>query len=170
MTKSEQFLELPGGGSRLLARTELFYDERGRNWKTVQSVVNPTTGAVTSTIQSLQWFDAVGRVIKSQNSASPRYTKTMYDSLGNAFKTYIVTGMPTSIFATSFQASIHEKQYRNRSVRTWLEIGDTSDGPEDGTEGEVFPITSAIITASLNMIYNILTIHFLVFARFQRRK
>lgn len=36
--------------------------------------------------------------------------------------------------------------------RSWLEIGGHPDGPEDGSEGSVFPITSAAITASLNSI------------------
>ena len=36
--------------------------------------------------------------------------------------------------------------------RSWLEIGGNPDGPEDGSEGSVFPITSAAITASLNSI------------------
>jgi len=36
--------------------------------------------------------------------------------------------------------------------RAWLEIGGTPDGPEDGSQGEVFPITSASIAATLNAI------------------
>ena len=36
--------------------------------------------------------------------------------------------------------------------RAWLEIGGEPDGPEDGSQGTVFPLTSATITASLNSI------------------
>lgn len=36
--------------------------------------------------------------------------------------------------------------------RAWLEVGGDPDGPEDGSQGTVFPITSAAITASLNAI------------------
>jgi len=36
--------------------------------------------------------------------------------------------------------------------RAWLEVGGEPDGPEDGSQGTVFPITSATITASLNSI------------------
>jgi len=36
--------------------------------------------------------------------------------------------------------------------RAWLEIGGEPDGPEDGSQGTVFPITYASVTASLNSI------------------
>jgi len=36
--------------------------------------------------------------------------------------------------------------------RAWLEIGGEPDRPEDGSQGTVFPITYASITASLNSI------------------
>jgi len=36
--------------------------------------------------------------------------------------------------------------------RAWLEVGGEPDGPEGGSQGTVFPITSAAITASLNSI------------------
>ena len=36
--------------------------------------------------------------------------------------------------------------------RAWLEIGGEPDGPEDGSQGTIFPITFASITASLNSI------------------
>ena len=36
--------------------------------------------------------------------------------------------------------------------RAWLEVGGEPDGSEDGSQGTVFPITSATITASLNAI------------------
>ena len=111
--KSERFLSVQGtsplssgsyspgtsfGGTQpsvadglLLARTELFYDERSRNWKTVQSVVNPTTGNVSGKMQSLTWFDAASRVIKSQGMGENHFTKNVYDSLNRIVKNYVST-------------------------------------------------------------------------------
>ena len=106
VTKSERFLHVPGsamgGGSsggemvipdsaRLLARTEQFYDERGRVWKTEQSVVNPATGAVNGKLLGQSWYDAAGRVIKQIEPGANHFSKFVYDSLGRVTKTYVAT-------------------------------------------------------------------------------
>ncbi|MCL2624019.1 MAG: RHS repeat-associated core domain-containing protein, partial [Planctomycetaceae bacterium] len=116
--KSERFLSVQGtspsssgtssGGSQpsvtdgqLLARTEPSYDERGRNWRTVQSVVNPANGTVTGKMQSLTWFDAAGRVIKSQGMGENHFTKSVYDSLGRTVKSYVSTNPADTTYATA---------------------------------------------------------------------
>jgi len=87
--KDERFLATTP--DRLLARTEQFYDERGRVWKTVQSIIDPATGNVSGKMQSLTWFDAAGRVIKSQELGENHFTKNIYDSLGQVLKSYVAT-------------------------------------------------------------------------------
>jgi len=86
---------------RLLTRSEQFYDERGRNWKTVQSVVNPANGTVTGKMQSLTWFDAAGRVIKSQGMGENHFTKNVYDSLSRVVKSYVTTNPADTTYATA---------------------------------------------------------------------
>jgi len=86
---------------RLLARTEQFYDERNRNWKTVQSVVDPVTGNVGGKMQSLTWFDAAGRTIKSQGMGENHFTKNVYDSLNRVVKSYVTTNPSDTTYATA---------------------------------------------------------------------
>ena len=73
----------------LLARSEQFYDVRGRVWKTEQSVVNPTTGVVEKTLVSQSWFDAAGQTIKTTSPGTTRVSNMVYDSLGNVKQSYI---------------------------------------------------------------------------------
>ena len=113
VTKTERFLEAQGASSsgsssgtdRLLARTEQFYDERGRVWKQVQSIVNPATGTVTGKIQSLTWFNAAGRAIKSQGLGENHFTKTFYDSLGRVTKSFVSYDANDTSYATATTVS-----------------------------------------------------------------
>ncbi len=72
----------------LLARTEIFYDPRGKIWKTEQSVVNPANGAVQGKLLGQTWYDPKGRVIKKIELGANAFTKYVYDSLGRIVKTY----------------------------------------------------------------------------------
>lgn len=111
VTKSERYLTAPGSssgsssgssfGDRLLARTEQYYDERGRVFKTVQSIVNPANGGVTGKMQTRTWFDQAGRVIKSQGLGENHFTKNVYDSLGRVVKSYVSTNPSDTTYATA---------------------------------------------------------------------
>ena len=106
---------------RLLARAEQFYDERGRVWKQVQSIVNPATGAVTGKMQSLLWFDAAGRTIKSQGFGENHFTKTFYDSLGRATKSFISYDAGDTSYATA--TTVTGDTIFEQSVMTYDNLG-----------------------------------------------
>ena len=76
----------------LLARTEQFYDTRGRVWKTEQSVVNPANGAVQGKLQSQYGYDAAGRVIKQIEPGANHFTESVYDSLGRVVQSFVKIG------------------------------------------------------------------------------
>ena len=84
--KSEKYLADDFDG-RLLARTEQFYDERSQVWKAEQSIVNPETGTVEGKLQSLTWYDAAGRTVKSQAAGEVKQSRSAYDSLGRVTHT-----------------------------------------------------------------------------------
>ena len=86
---------------RLLARSENFYDVRGRVWKTEQSVVNPATGIVQGKLLGQTWFDAAGRVIKSIESGASHFSKFAYDSLGRVTRSYVATNPSESGYAAA---------------------------------------------------------------------
>ncbi|MDR1492866.1 MAG: RHS repeat-associated core domain-containing protein [Planctomycetaceae bacterium] len=86
---------------RLLARTEQFYDERGRVWKTEQSIVDPATGNVTGKLAAKTWYDAAGRVVKQIGLGENHFTKNVYDSLGRVVKTYVALDSNESDYASA---------------------------------------------------------------------
>ena len=88
-TKQERYLEISGSADRLLARSETFYDDRGRVYQTKRYAVNVDTGAVGNALVSNTWFDSAGNTIKQQSAGSQAFTKTVYDSLGRAVKQYV---------------------------------------------------------------------------------
>jgi RHS repeat-associated protein len=88
-TKQERYLEISGSADRLLARSETFYDDRGRVYQTKRYAVDVDSGTVGNALVSNTWFDAAGNAIKQQSAGSQAFTKTVYDSLGWAVKQYV---------------------------------------------------------------------------------
>lgn len=87
--KQERYLEISGSADRLLARSETYYDDRGRVYQTKRFAVNVDTGAVGNSLVGNTWYDAIGNVIKQQPAGSQAFTKTVYDSLGRAVRQYL---------------------------------------------------------------------------------
>ena len=75
-------------GDRLLARSENLYDKLGRVYRGKTYAVNPSTGAVGSSLVSDTWRDAAGRTIKQQGATSDAFSKMVYDGLGRVTKQY----------------------------------------------------------------------------------
>ena len=73
----------------LIARSETFYDDRGRVYQAKKYAVNVDTGAVGNALVSNTWYDAVGNTIKEQSAGSQAFTKIVYDSVGRRVKQYI---------------------------------------------------------------------------------
>jgi len=62
---------------------------------------NPANGTVTGKMQARTWFDAAGRVIKSQGMGENHFTKSVYDSLGRTVKSYVSTNPADTTYATA---------------------------------------------------------------------
>ena len=88
-TKQERYLEISGSADRLLARSEIFHDDRSRVYQTRQYAVDVSDGTVGNALVSNTWYDAAGNTIKQQSAGSQAFTKTVYDSLGRAVKQYL---------------------------------------------------------------------------------
>jgi RHS repeat-associated protein len=65
-----------------VALSETFYDEMGRVYKTTRHEINQSTWNKSDSLDSLTWFDALGRVIKTQGEGGIQ--KATYDRLGRA--------------------------------------------------------------------------------------
>jgi len=85
-----------------LALTETFYDELGRVWKTTRHEVDPSDGSLGSSLESLTWYDAEGRVIKVDGE---QLTKTKYDRLGRATHQFILASTNDSAYADADDVS-----------------------------------------------------------------
>ena len=88
-TKQERYLEIVGSSDRLLARSETFYDDRGRVYQTKRYAVDVSDGSVDNALVSDSWYDAAGNTIKQLSAGSQAFTKMVYDSLGRAIKQYV---------------------------------------------------------------------------------
>ncbi len=70
-----------------LSLSETSYDERGRAWKNVAHKIDDSDGSDDDTLVSQNWYDPVGRVIKTQGQ---QLTKTRYDSLGRPTHQFVL--------------------------------------------------------------------------------
>jgi RHS repeat-associated protein len=70
-----------------LALSQSFYDEKGQVWKTQRHKIDADDGSDDDTLETLTWYDATGRVIKTDGS---QLTKTIYDRLGRTTHTFIL--------------------------------------------------------------------------------
>ena len=59
--------------------SETFYDEMGRSWDSRRHEITQSSGADADSIDSVKWFDPVGRLIKVRGES---LTKTRYDRVG----------------------------------------------------------------------------------------
>lgn len=90
------------GTLKLISQSESFYDDRGRSYRSKSYAVSDA-GVAGNSLQSDQWFDANGRVIKSATPGSDVFTKTDFDAVGRATTAYSAyytgggTDDPTSV-------------------------------------------------------------------------
>ena len=100
VTKSERYYDVNGNssfpsdgtvdnGDRLLARSELLYDNVGRVYRAKGYAVDPTDGTVGSIVTADIWFDASGNAIKRRAPDAKQFTKVSLDGLGRPTKTYV---------------------------------------------------------------------------------
>ena len=119
--KQEPYLEISGSADRLLARSETFYDDRGRVYQTKRYAVNVDTGAVGNSLVSNIWYDAAGHAVKQQPAGSQAFTKTVYDSLGRTVKQYL--GHDTDETAYADASSVSDDTIVEQSEMTYDDAG-----------------------------------------------
>jgi len=67
--------------------TQAFYDERGQVWKSQRHKITQSTGADADNLQTLNWYDPDGRLIKTDGA---QLVKTRYDRLGRSFQVFVL--------------------------------------------------------------------------------
>ena len=67
--------------------SQTFYDEMGRTYKTQRHKIDDTDGSDDDNLQTLTWYDEVGRVIKVDGG---QLTKTFYDRLGRTTHRFVL--------------------------------------------------------------------------------
>ncbi|MGE3425066.1 MAG: hypothetical protein AB7N24_23705, partial [Dehalococcoidia bacterium] len=73
--------------SARVALSQTFYDERGQVYKSQRHKINQSTGADDDNLQTLNWYDPDGRLIKSDGE---QLTKTRYDRLGRTIQSFVL--------------------------------------------------------------------------------
>jgi RHS repeat-associated protein len=71
--------------SNRVALSQTFYDERGQVWKSQRHKITQSTGADADNLQTLNWYDPDGRLIKTDGE---QLTKTRYDRLGRIIQSF----------------------------------------------------------------------------------
>ncbi len=71
--------------SNRVALSQTFYDERGQVWKSQRHKITQSTGADADNLQTLNWYDPDGRLIKTDGE---QLTKTRYDRLGRVIQSF----------------------------------------------------------------------------------
>ncbi len=71
--------------SNRVALSQTFYDERGQVWKSQRHKITQSTGADADNLQTLNWHDPDGRVIKTDGE---QLTKTRFDRLGRVIQAF----------------------------------------------------------------------------------
>ena len=85
-TKNETFRN--GSGTLVLvAKSESFFDERGKQYRSKSYAVSDA-GVAGNALESNQWYDANGQAIKSSSPGSEAFTKSVYDAVGRATTVY----------------------------------------------------------------------------------
>ncbi|NNJ26204.1 hypothetical protein LzC2_22850 [Planctomycetes bacterium LzC2] len=74
---------------RLLAKSEILFNDRGQTYETKSYPVDPVAGVAGTPLVSKSWFDAGGNLLKSQSAGSNLFTLAEYDSLGRATTQYV---------------------------------------------------------------------------------
>ncbi len=92
VTLSETFadanLDFVPAAAELRGKSESECDERGRPWRTAVYEVDPATGTVADKLQTVQWYDRRGNVVKTR-SANQLLRKQRYDGAGRQVRSYI---------------------------------------------------------------------------------
>jgi RHS repeat-associated protein len=70
-----------------LALTRTYFDAKGQVWKTTRHEIDAADGSDDDNLESLHWYDATGRRIKTDGS---QLTKTFYDRLGRQTHQFVL--------------------------------------------------------------------------------
>jgi YD repeat-containing protein len=85
-----------------MALSRTLYDERGQVWKTVHHKIDATDGSDDDSLESLTWFDEMGRVIKVDGEQLAKYT---YDRLGRRTHEFVLATTNDSVYDDAFDVA-----------------------------------------------------------------
>ena len=99
-TKTERYYDANGNssfpsdgtvdsGDRLLARSEILYDNVGHAYRTKTFSVDPSDGTVGSALVGDTWFDASGNALKRRQPDAKQFIKIILDSLDRPIKAVV---------------------------------------------------------------------------------
>ena len=149
-------------GNRV-ALSEMDYDSRGRVWQSERHEITQSTGASANTLESLTWYDEVGRTIKVQGG---QLAKTTHDRLGRATDQYVLGQTNDSAYADADDVTgdhvmdqivtVYESDNSNLVVASAMiqrEHDDTSStgALDSGADGDLLAFTAANITGRIQI-------------------
>ena len=99
-----------------LALSQTFYDDKGQAWKTTRHEVDASDGSDDDSLESLSWYDATGRPIKTDGS---QLEKVAYDRLGRMTERFVLANDNDTVYADADDVTgdivLEEQQTRYES-------------------------------------------------------
>ncbi|MFT3685398.1 MAG: hypothetical protein QM783_10800 [Phycisphaerales bacterium] len=92
---------LASGATIRQGASETFYDERGRVYKTTRHKVSQSAGTSSDSLDSLTWYDSVGRAIKTGGTS---LSKTFYDRLGRPTNRFTLARTDDSTYSDALNS------------------------------------------------------------------
>jgi RHS repeat-associated protein len=137
--------------SNRMALSRTLYDERGQVWKTVHHKIDATDGSDDDSLESLTWFDEIGRVVKVDGEQLAKYS---YDRLGQRTHEFILATDDDTTFTHVLDVAGDKVFEERQSVydsghRVWMTAtisrlhGDTSTTGALDTDNGANTFTSA---------------------------
>ncbi|MBY0311077.1 MAG: hypothetical protein K2W85_03315 [Phycisphaerales bacterium] len=83
-----------------IAYRESVFDELGRVWKSTRHKITQSSGSSADTIDTLTWFDPVGRVIKVRGEN--QHSKARFDRLGRAVQQFTLSSDNDTTYANVY--------------------------------------------------------------------
>ena len=106
------------------ARSETYYDNRGRVYLTLTYVVDEA-GDYSNAFEANTWYDCTGQVIKQQASGQRSFTKYVYDGANRLLKTY--TGLNSDLAAGDDPASVLDDTILQQAETIYDDAGNVTE-------------------------------------------
>ncbi|UYV12376.1 MAG: hypothetical protein NCW75_13890 [Phycisphaera sp.] len=149
-------------GNRV-ALSEMDYDSRGRVWQSERHEITQSTGASNTTLESLTWYDEVGRTIKVQGG---QLAKTEYDRLGRATDRFVLGKTDDTLYAhaegvsgdhvmeqmvTAYESNDSNLVFASAAIQRDHDDTSTTGELDSGADGDLLAFTAANITGRIQI-------------------